>query len=125
MGKPITCFEDIEAWQLAMELAERVITLTDSPKLDRHFKLRDQIHGAAISIPSNIAEGFERNSPADFSRFISIALGSCGELRTQLMLAQRIHFVPEATAESLIDLSRRVSRAAGAFRATLGPQKWR
>ena len=119
MGKEIKCFEDIDAWQLAMELGEQIYKLDDCPRLRADRALFDQIQRAVVSISSNIAEGYERNSMPDFARFLSYALGSCGEVRTQLMLAHRIGYIPDATAESLIHLTRRVSAATGGFRASI------
>ena len=122
MGKPIRCVEDIEAWQLGIELAERLYRLSDAPKLARDFRLADQMHAAAVSIPSNIAEGFERNSsPADFARFLAYAKGSCGELKTQLIIAQRIGYIPEETVAPLIKLTDRIAAATRRFRETLVP----
>lgn len=82
--------EEIQVWQRGMKLACDVYKLTANSKFDKDRSLRDQMRRAAVSIPSNIAEGFERDSEGDFNRFILIAKGSCGELRTQLILATKI-----------------------------------
>jgi len=94
--------EEIEAWQRSMALAENIYKVTTSTRFDKDWGLRDQIRRAAVSIPSNIAEGFERNSEADFNRFILIYKGSCGELRTQLMLANRIEYISKEEADILV-----------------------
>ena len=85
---PLQTFEDLEVWKRACRLA---VDLCAETHTWRHFALRDQLQRAAISIPSNIAEGAERDSEGDFVRFLRISKGSCGELRTQLYIAQRLH----------------------------------
>ena len=80
----ITRFEDIGAWQKARQLSRVVYALTRQSGFDRDFGLRDQICRAVISIMSNIAEGYERDSgDKDFRHFLSIAKGSAGEVRSQ------------------------------------------
>jgi four helix bundle protein len=81
-------FEDLEVWKRSCQLAVEVCVITHEMK---NFALRDQMQRSAISIPSNIAEGSERDSPADFSRFLRYAKSSSGELRTQLYLHKRIN----------------------------------
>ena len=83
----VSRFEELGAWQKARELVDRVYRMTASGELARDFALRDQIRRAVLSIPSNIAEGFERGGRAEFLQFLSIAKGSAGEVRTQLYLA--------------------------------------
>ncbi len=68
-------------------LTRKVYAVTEQGKFGRDFGLRDQVRRAAVSIMSNIAEGFERGRPAEFHQFLSIAKGSCAELRTQLYVA--------------------------------------
>jgi len=77
-------FEDLEIWKEGMEICKDVYVLL---KECNDFGLKDQMQRAAVSIPSNIAEGYERNGVKDRQRFMYIAKGSCGELRTQLYLA--------------------------------------
>ncbi len=79
-------FENLSVWQEAMKLAELIHGLVENLKI---HALKEQIYRSAISIPSNIAEGYERNSNKEKIRFFYISKGSCGELRTQLMLLQR------------------------------------
>ena len=80
-------FEDIEAWQKARKLTRVVYTLSGSGQFAKDFGLRDQIRRSAVSIMSNIAEGFERGGSAEFSQFLSIAKGSAGEVEAQLYVA--------------------------------------
>ena len=79
-------FEDLEAWQIARELANQVYKITKQESVCRDFGFVDQIRRAAISIMNNIAEGFERGSNKDFVRFLFIARGSAGEVRSLLYL---------------------------------------
>jgi len=83
----------LKVWQLGMELAETCYRLSAKLPLQDRFGLAAQIRRAAISIPSNIAEGAARNSSAEFARFLSIARGSLSELETQLLLAERLELL--------------------------------
>ncbi len=79
----LTTFEDLEVWKRGCQLAvETYVSMQATPLVD----LRSQMQRAAVSIPSNIAEGAERDSEGDFMRFLRISKGSCGELRTQLYI---------------------------------------
>jgi four helix bundle protein len=109
----ISSFEDIEVWKKSVELCEKIYLLTESSSLKQDFGLRDQIRRSAISIPSNIAEGFERESNNQFIYFLIIAKGSCGELRTQLFLAMKIKHIDELThgvlREDCLTISKQLS----------------
>ncbi len=83
----INTFEDLDVWKAGCQLAVDVCVATSESKL---FALRDQMQRSAISIPSNIAEGCERDSTPDFIKFLRYSKGSCGELRTQLYIAERV-----------------------------------
>jgi len=80
-------FEEIEVWQKARVLANRIYELTLEGSFAKDYKLRDQINGSSGSIMDNIAEGFERNGNREFIQFLSIAKGSAGETRSQLYRA--------------------------------------
>jgi len=92
MGK-IERFEDLEVWKLSMELCTEVYKLTNIEIFSRDFGLKDQIRRSAISIPSNISEGYERDAKNQFLYFLAIAKGSCGELRTQLKIALNLGYI--------------------------------
>ena len=83
----ISSFEEIESWKKARQLANEIYRVTSSGAFARDFGLRDQIRRAAVSIVSNIAEGFERGGDNEFLQFLSMSKGSCGEVRAQLFLA--------------------------------------
>jgi four helix bundle protein len=82
-------YRDLKAWQLGMDIAEVVLILTEAFPKRFHFTLCSQIERAAISIPSNIAEGYSRRTPKDQTHFYYISLGSLSELETQLILSTR------------------------------------
>ena len=86
-------FEDIKAWGMAKDLVMSVYRLSGEGKFSQDFGLRDQIRRASVSVMSNIAEGFERGSKAEFARFLRIAKGSCGEVRSQLYVALDLGYV--------------------------------
>jgi len=110
---PISKFEDVEAWKLARVLASLVYTCSGTENFGRDFALRDQIRRASISVVSNIAEGFERDGDKEFLQFLSMAKGSCGEVRAQLYLALDQQYISEALFQELtakaIQLSRVIS----------------
>jgi four helix bundle protein len=87
MAARITRFEDLIAWQKARTLTSAIYRATGDGAIARDFGLRDQMRRAAVSVMSNIAEGFERNRPNEFHQFLSVAKGSNGELRSQLYVA--------------------------------------
>jgi len=95
-------FEDLDVWQRGIELSQRIYKVTASPAFSKDYGLRDQIRRAAVSVPSNISEGFERESPGDYCRFLLIAKGSCGEVRTQLYIATGLGYLNKEEADSLI-----------------------
>lgn len=108
----IESFEDLQVWQKAIEVAAAVYTAFEKC---RDFSFRDQVQRAAVSISSNIAEGYERDSNADFIRFLYYAKGSCGEVRSQLHLARRVGLLTDQTAEAMIEEARLLSRKLGAY----------
>ncbi len=88
-------FEDLEVWQRAVELSVAIYIET---KEVRDFGFRDQITRAGLSIPSNIAKGMERSTPADKCKFLHYARASCGEVRTQIIVGSRVGFISAETA---------------------------
>jgi four helix bundle protein len=88
-----TGFKDLKVWQAAKRLAVDVYRLSESSGLAKDFGLRDQIRRAAVSVPSNIAEGDERDTDKDGMRFLYMAKGSLAELRTQLEIATEVGLI--------------------------------
>jgi four helix bundle protein len=108
MQPTITTFRDLEVWQRAMDLVDMVYAATMAMPREE-FDLRKQIRRAAVSIPSNIAEGYRRKKkrPA-YQNHVSIALGSQGELETQIEIAKRNAFIAGDLCQGVFDLSDRV-----------------
>ncbi|MCA1625085.1 MAG: four helix bundle protein [Acidobacteria bacterium] len=106
-------FEDLEVWKLAREVTKLIYGVSSGGTFSRDFALVNQIRRASISIVSNIAEGFERNGDKEFSQFLAIAKGSCGEVRAQLYVALDQNYIDEkefALIENkLIETSRTLS----------------
>ena len=99
-------FESLDVWKRACRLVVAVYRTLDDC---RDYGLKDQMTRAAVSIPSNIAEGYERGSDKDFVRFLRIAQGSSAELRTQLYIAQKIGFIEIGTMKTLAEETRGIS----------------
>lgn len=114
MGK-IEEFEDLIVWKKAMELCDEIFAIINNTELSRDFGLRDQMNRSSISIPSNIAEGFERDSNRQFAFFLKIAKGSAGEIRTQLHLARKRKYIDEKTFNRLIALAKEISKMSGSL----------
>ena len=102
-------FEDLNVWKQARLLTQEVYRLTKTEKFSRDFGLRDQIQRAAISVMSNIAEGFERGGNQEFSQFLSIAKACCGEVRSQLYVAFDQGYVTHDETEKLRQSFKRLS----------------
>ncbi|MFN7339867.1 MAG: four helix bundle protein [Opitutia bacterium] len=101
-------FENLVVWQEAKSLAIDTYALCRQPPLGKEWSLRDQMQRAAISISSNIAEGYERSTAKDELRFLSIAKGSASELRSQLLVVYGLGLIDKQTCESLADRCHRV-----------------
>ena len=117
---PITRFEDLVTWRKARELSIGIYRATETGTFARDFALRDQIRRAAISVMSNIAEGFERYSRTEFRHFLSIARGSVSEVRSQLHLAHDLGYIDLNTFERLYELSLEISRLIASLHRALG-----
>src|SRR5882672_8624894 len=93
-------FEDLPVWNAAIDLAVQVHGLTSKPQFTSRYSLRDQIERAAVSVSSNIAEGFERGTNKELLAFIYIARGSAGEVRSMLCLIDRISAFQHLTEDT-------------------------
>ena len=107
-------FEDLHVWQDARSLVREIYQVTKQRAFRRDFGLRDQITRAATSTMSNIAEGFERGTRKEFIRFLNIAKGSIGEVRSQLYVALDQEYIEQETFDNLrhaaLALSRRIAK---------------
>ena len=112
-------FEDLTAWQVARKLTREVYAITGKAAFARDFGLRDQIRRAAVSVMSNIAEGFERAGAREFHQFLVVAKGSCAEVRSQLYVAFDNGYLDEPHFQELHALANRTSKIIGALRASV------
>ena len=103
-------FRELEVWQLAMQLARAVYELTAAFPREERYGLTAQLQRAAVSIPSNIAEGNARSSLKDYARFVSMALGSTAEVQTQLLLSRDLGLAAEADGAAALELCDRVGQ---------------
>lgn len=112
MGK-FKSFEEINSWQKARQFNKRIYEITDNQNFKKDFDLVRQIRRASISISSNIAEGFERNTDKEFIHFLYIAKASAAEVRSQLYLALDLNYIEKIEFEELFkdvsDISKLIS----------------
>ena len=93
ISKEIKNHKDLEVWKKSMDLVSNIYKITESFPNKELYGLTNQIRRAAVSIPSNIAEGAARNSKKEFIQFLYIALGSLSELETQIIIANRLEYL--------------------------------
>lgn len=98
-----TCFEDLKIWKEARELSKEIYVISRLPEFSKDYRFVGQITSAVGSIMDNIAEGFERDGNKEFLQFLSIAKGSCGELRSQLYRAYDAGYINEEKFETLVN----------------------
>jgi four helix bundle protein len=113
-------FEDIVAWQKAQDLA---VIIYEYFALNKDYGFKDQIARASVSISNNIAEGFDRSSDAEFSRFLFIAFGSCSEVKSMLYLAERLKYVNAEKRDQLLQKTTEVSKIINGLIKSLIPKK--
>lgn len=106
----INDYKDLLVWQKAMSLVVEVYKITKMLPKEETFGLSDQMRRAAVSIPSNIAEGYGRQTPKSYAQFLTIARGSAFELETQLLLCQKIHHLSSENTNTLISSISEITR---------------
>ena len=116
----IKSFEELKAWQKAQDFAVKIYGIFG---VHKDFGFKDQILRAVLSISNNVAEGFDRSSNADFSRFLYIASGSCSEVRSMLHLAARLKYISDNEKTELIAEASEVSRIIGGLIKALKKNK--
>jgi len=104
----VRSFQDLDAWKLGRVLAKEIYEETSRGDFSKDFGLKNQIQRAAVSIVSNIAEGFERNGDTQFIQYLYMAKGSVGELRTQLCIAKDLNYLTEESFQKLWEMATRV-----------------
>ncbi len=100
----VKSYEDLIVWQKSVCLVEEIYTLTSSFPKSELFGLTSQMNRSAVSVPSNIAEGFGRRPRDEFKRYLKISLGSLYELKTQVLISNRLGFITYQQMKSLEDL---------------------
>jgi len=108
-------FEEIQSWKKARSLTKQIYTATLAGPFAKDFGLRDQIRRAAVSILSNIAEGFERGGDKEFLQFLAVAKGSAGELRAQLYVALDQQYMSQEQFAALSQEATEISRLISGF----------
>ena len=103
-------YRDLDVWKLAISLVKGIYQLTGKFPASENYGLTSQIRRAAVSIPSNIAEGQGRNSPKEFRQFLSVGLGSLAELETQLIIAQEIDYLTLEELQPLLHTLDRIRK---------------
>ena len=102
MSAAFKSYRDLEVWQRSMRLAKRVYQATQKFPVDERFGLTNQLRRASVSVPSNLAEGHARFGPGEFSRFISIAMGSVAEIETQILLSTDLGYLKEELSHEIL-----------------------
>ncbi len=111
MNSKIRTFEDLVVWQRAIAFVKQVYLITDEGELRRDFGLKDQLRRAAVSIPTNIAERFERSSRKEYLLFLNIAKGSSGEMRSLCRVSFEVGYLSQSTYDELRRASLVISRS--------------
>jgi four helix bundle protein len=106
----IRTFKDLIVWQKAMDLSVEIYRLTKNYPSDERYGLTAETRKTSRSIPYNIAEGHKRSTTADYIRFLNISAGSVAELETQLLLAARLRYLKEDSAQAALALHAEVER---------------
>lgn len=118
-------FEDLEIWKLARELTNKIYQVTNDRAFSKDYGLKDQIRRAAVSVMSNISEGYERGGNQELIRFLSIAKGSSGEVRCQLYIAMDQKYIEHESSMVLIDNFSKLSIMINNFIGYLKTSKYK
>jgi len=118
----VSRFEELEAWKRSRTLANQIYLSTKTGEFAKDYGFKDQICRAAVSVMSNIAEGFERGSRPDFHRFLVIAKASCAEVRSQLYLAKDVGYLDDGEFQKLMDIAEETARIIGGLRRSVEPK---
>lgn len=111
----ITRFEEIEAWQTARELTKLLYSLTEEGKFSRDFGLKDQIRRVPVSAMSNISEGFESQTRAQFIRYLGLTKASAGEVRSQLYVSRDLEYITQEQFTKAFAVAEKASRQIARF----------
>ncbi|MBR5307439.1 MAG: four helix bundle protein [Clostridia bacterium] len=112
-------YKDLKVWEKSMELVSEIYRLVKLLPKEEHYVLSDQMRRAAISIPSNIAEGYERYHTKEYLRFLMIARGSKAELETQLLICEKLNLLPPQQTTVALSLCDEIGRMLNAIKDKL------
>jgi four helix bundle protein len=105
-----TSFKDLEIWKRSIKLVENIYKITKTFPQEELYGLTSQLRRSAVSIPSNIAEGFGRFHKNEYKQFLHIAIGSCAEVSTQIIIASKPGYLENAQAEILVNELEEISK---------------
>ncbi len=123
MTRKIERFEDLIAWQKARKLTQAIYQVSRRGAFARDFGLSGQIQRAAVSIMSNVSEGFERGGRGEFHQFLSTAKASCAEVRSQLYVAFDVGYLNQDEFDHLLAQAEEVARIVGGLRVSVQKQR--
>jgi four helix bundle protein len=103
-------YRDLIVWQKAMDLVERIYRASGAFPREEIYGLTSQIRRAAVSVPSNVAEGNGRNTTRDYVHFLGMAYGSAKEVETQVLIAERLHYIDSSRSDELVNATTEVAR---------------
>ncbi|MEW6381451.1 MAG: four helix bundle protein [bacterium] len=121
MSMQVKSYKDLVVWQKAMDLVEMVYQATKGFPREELYGLTNQVRRAAVSVPSNIAEGHARNSTAEYRNFLSMARGSLAEVETQLLIAERLKYTDPGQLTELLSLQMEINKMTNALISKLAP----
>lgn len=119
----VSSYRDLQVWRQALDWAEAIYEATAHWPRDERFGLISQVRRSAVSVASNIAEGAARRSTGEFIQFVGMARGSLAEAETQLLLAQRLAYLPVSDSQGLLAASEEISRMLVALSVSLGRRR--
>lgn len=108
-------FEDIDVWKLSRKLVKKIYSFTENDRFKKDYGLKDQIRRSAVSIMSNIAEGFEKQSSIEFIRYLFIAKASSGETRSHIYIAFDLEYINKEEFEDIIIELENISKSLSGF----------
>lgn len=103
MAKGVSSFKDLKIWKIAIDLVKKVYMVTSKLPKEEMYGLTSQMRRSAVSIPSNVAEGFRRQHNNEFKQFLYVSLGSCAELETQMIIAEELGYIDKGETPQLLE----------------------
>ena len=110
MTEKIKTYRDLDIWKRGMEFVKKVYVVTEKFPKEEIYGLSSQMRRSAISVPSNVAEGFRRYHNKEFRQFLYVALGSCAELETQATISKELNYISGEKEEELLEMSDHICR---------------